>query len=188
MVLPMKCASSPLPTRGCCYGLVIAVAALVAGLDQLSKYYILQTFTEGELKPIIPNLWNLTLTFNRGAAFGLWAGLPPGWREAVLGLTTLLAVGVVFVLLRQPAYHNLRSQLALAAILGGALGNVIDRVGRGAVVDFLDFYLGNSHWPAFNIADSAICIGVTILIIFSGKTPVQGKNCCESPQNPSTIP
>lgn len=176
------------PKKTCCCGLVTAMALLVAGLDQLSKYLILQTFTEGEVKTIIPNLWNVTLAFNRGAAFGLWASLPPGWREAVLGLTTLAAVAVVVVLLKQPAYQTFRSQIALAGILGGAIGNVIDRIGRGAVVDFLDFYIADSHWPAFNVADSAICVGVFVLILFSGKVPTEGKNCCESPQNPSTIP
>jgi signal peptidase II len=174
--------------KNCCYGLVFVVALLVAGLDQLSKYLILQTFAEGEVKTVIPDLWNLTLTFNRGAAFGLWAGLPPGWREAVLGLTTLAAVGVVLVLLKQPVYQTVRSQIALAGILGGAIGNVIDRIGRGAVVDFLDFYIGTSHWPAFNVADSAICIGVFVLILFAGKVPAEGKNCCEPPPNTTTIP
>jgi signal peptidase II len=117
-------------------------------------------------------VFNLTLSFNRGAAFGLWSGLESGWREIVLASTILLALGVVGFLLTRPYYQSKVTQIALAAILGGAIGNVIDRFIYGAVVDFLDFYLGSYHWPAFNIADSAICIGVGLLL-FLPKAEVQ---------------
>ncbi len=147
------------------------LAALVtfttAALDQLTKHLILLTFSPGETVSIIPGLFNLTLTFNLGAAFGLWSGLPSGVREGVLALTNLLALGVVVYFMRQPHYRTWVAQAALAGILGGAIGNIIDRFVHGSVVDFLDFYLGNSHWPAFNVADSAICIGVTTLLIMS---------------------
>jgi signal peptidase II len=109
-------------------------------------------------------MFNLTLSFNTGAAFGLWTGLANGWREIVLGLTILMAMALVVFLLTRPYYQTLLAQTALALILGGAIGNVIDRCIYGAVVDFLDFYIGASHWPAFNVADSAICIGVGLLL------------------------
>lgn len=139
-------------------------------LDQVSKHLVLQNFQPGEIRPIIDGVFNLTLTFNRGAAFGLWSGLPPGWREGVLALTILFALLVIAYLLTRSYYQNALSQIALSAILGGACGNIIDRVRLGAVVDFLDFYYGSYHWPAFNIADSAICVGVAILLLFPTKT------------------
>jgi signal peptidase II len=148
------------------YLLVTLVSVLIIAADQLSKFYILRTFTPGEVRVVIPNLFNLTLTFNPGAAFGLWGQLGDGWRQLILGGTTCLALGVVFYFLKQPAYRNKLTQTALASILGGAIGNIIDRLcHNGTVVDFLDFYWGNAHWPAFNVADSAICVGVTLLIL-----------------------
>lgn len=148
------------------YVLVALVSFLIIASDQLSKFYILNTFTPGEVLAVIPNLFNLTLTFNPGAAFGLWGQMGDGWRQLILGVTTCAALGVVFYFLRQPAYRNKLAQTALACILGGAVGNIIDRLRHnGTVVDFLDFYWGNAHWPAFNVADSAICIGVALLIL-----------------------
>jgi signal peptidase II len=80
-------------------------------------------------------------------------------------------MGLVGFFLTRPYYRTLSAQVALSAILGGAIGNVIDRIRLGAVVDFLDFYVGNNHWPAFNVADSAICIGVAVLLLWV-KSPV----------------
>jgi len=154
--------------------LTLLVALTTTALDQLTKYLILRTFVPGEILPIIPNLFNLTLTFNLGAAFGLWSGLSDGLRQLVLASSNLLALGVVVFFMRQPGYHGRAAQAALAAILGGAVGNIIDRFTRGSVVDFLDFYIGSSHWPAFNVADSAICVGVFVLLLlpFAGSEAV----------------
>jgi signal peptidase II len=151
--------------------LVFLVASGTVALDQISKRLVLSSFQPGEIRPVIDGLFNLTLTFNRGAAFGLWSGLSSGWREVVLALTILLALAVVAFLMTRSHYQTLVAQTSLAAILGGAIGNVVDRVKFGAVVDFLDFYLGTYHWPAFNVADSAICIGVALLILLP--TPAQ---------------
>ncbi len=139
--------------------------------DQITKQLALTSFQPGEVRPIIDGLFNLTLSFNRGAAFGLWSGLESGWREVVLTITILLALSVVGFLLTRPYYHSRLAQIALAGILGGAIGNVIDRFVYGAVIDFLDFYLGSYHWPAFNIADSAICVGVGLLLILPKTSP-----------------
>jgi len=144
--------------------LVIAVVFVVVSIDQITKRAVLAAFHPGEIRPVIDGMFNLTLSFNTGAAFGLWTGLASGWREAVLGLTILMAVTLVVFLLTRPYYQTLLAQTSLALILGGALGNVIDRCAYGAVVDFLDFYIGTAHWPAFNVADSAICIGVGLLL------------------------
>jgi signal peptidase II len=148
------------------YLLVVLITGLTVALDQISKHYILSYFLPGEIRPVIPDLFNLTLTFNPGAAFGLWRDIPDGWRQVVLGVTTCAALGVVFYLLKQPGYQSRLTQTALAGILGGAIGNIIDRLRHnGTVVDFLDVFWGSYHWPAFNIADSAICLGVALLIV-----------------------
>ena len=151
----------------------ILFTTLVVGLDQLSKLIILQSVSQGEFLPVIPGFFNLTLTYNYGAAFGLWSWLPEGVRQLTLAGTICLALVVVCYFLCQPAFKNRPARAALAGILGGAIGNVIDRVYHGAVVDFLDVYVGKNHWPAFNLADSAICLGVTILLIQLGLTPQQ---------------
>jgi signal peptidase II len=154
-------------------GLVACVSIGTIVADQISKKLILDSFQPGEIRPVIDGLFNLTLTFNKGAAFGLWSGLSSGVREAVLGLTILLALGVVAFLLTRSYYQSFVAQAALSGILGGAVGNIIDRFRFGAVVDFLDWYIGTAHWPAFNIADSAICVGVALLL-FAPKVPEEG--------------
>jgi signal peptidase II len=162
--------------------LVILVASGTIALDQISKRLVLSAFQPGEVRPVIDGFFNLTLTFNRGAAFGLWSGLSSGWREVVLALTILLALVVVAFLMTRSHYQTLVAQTSLAAILGGAIGNIIDRIKFGAVVDFLDFYLGSYHWPAFNVADSAICLGVALLILLP--TPAQKPMQAEQAPSP----
>lgn len=145
------------------------VTLLTIVIDQVSKALVRAQFYEGEVRSVVDGLFNLTLTFNRGAAFGLWSNLPNVWREIVLAITICLALLVIVFFLTRSYYQNITSQVALAAILGGAIGNIIDRLRFGSVVDFLDIYLGSYHWPAFNIADSAICVGVFLLIFFAQK-------------------
>lgn len=144
---------------------VIIVMVLICVLDQLSKLAIMDWLHPGAIYPVIPKLFNLTLTFNKGIAFGLFSDFPDMWRQIFLGVTTLAAVCVLLYLLRHEYYNSKVGRFALALILGGAVGNIIDRVRLGYVVDFLDFYLGSYHWPAFNVADSAICVGIVILLI-----------------------
>ena len=161
--------------------LMVGVPLFVILTDQISKLLILQNFQRGELLPVIPGFFNLTLTFNEGAAFGLWSKLPPGWRECALGVSIAIAIFVIITFLKSPAYQSIIAKISLFSILGGAIGNVLDRFRVGAVVDFLDFYLdrayvgsslvdlaervlGSPHWPAFNIADTAISLGVLALV------------------------
>lgn len=141
------------------------VSLVVIVLDQLSKIWILNNFTYGEVWEIIPDFFNLTLVMNPGAAFGLFAGLPTMTRRIVLGVVTVIAVILVITLLKKEAKDDSYAQFGLYLILGGAFGNLIDRFRFDAVVDFLDVYIGTYHWPAFNVADSAISIGVTLLLI-----------------------
>jgi signal peptidase II len=158
-------------SRRCSTLLIAAVTAVTIIADQVSKLLILQKFQPGEILPVIPEFFNLTLTFNPGAAFGLWTNLPPGWREFALGASIALALTVVIIFLRQPMYQTKLARISLSAILGGALGNIIDRLVYGSVVDFLDVYIGNSHWPAFNVADSAISLGVIVLVLLPQRKP-----------------
>jgi signal peptidase II len=155
---------------------VLLVALFVVALDQLTKELVLQSFSIGELRPVVPDYFNLTLTFNPGAAFGLWSNLGAPWRELVLALTAGAAMFVVLFFLRHPQHQHAVAQIGLAAVLGGAIGNVIDRVRFGAVVDFLDFYVGTYHWPAFNVADAAICCGVAVLVVWPGRPAEQASS------------
>jgi len=155
----------------------LGLAAAIIALDQLSKWAVLRAFSLGESVEVT-SFFNLVLVYNRGAAFSFLSDAG-GWQKWFF---IVLALGVsawIFVMLRSEPHKRLQS-LALSLILGGALGNVIDRVLYGAVVDFLDFHLAGAHWPAFNVADSAITIGAAALIIeqlFSGKkTPEQTKD------------
>ena len=140
---------------------LLAAAILVA--DQITKWWALHGLRFGEAVPVIPGVFSLTLVMNPGLAFGMLGGVPEGFRWTV----GLLSIGAV-VLLAVIAARLLPTggpwtRLALGLIFGGAAGNLIDRLRFGAVVDYLDFYWGAYHWPAFNVADSAITVGVTIL-------------------------
>lgn len=141
------------------------VAMVVIAFDQASKLMILASLNEGDAVPIVPGFFDLTLTFNHGAAFGLMAGVQDGLRHVLLALTTTLALGAVLYFLLNDYSKDSVAQVALAMIVGGAVGNIIDRFRFGAVVDFLDVYYGSYHWPAFNVADSAICVGVFVLLL-----------------------
>ena len=130
--------------------------------DQLSKYWALQTFA-GAHQEVIPGMFNLVLVMNPGAAFGIFSSFPDETRRIALIAVSLVALMVVLRLLLVDSKGDKVSQFALVSILGGAVGNVIDRVRFDSVVDFLDFYWNNYHWPAFNVADSCICVGVAVL-------------------------
>ncbi|HMO18306.1 MAG TPA: signal peptidase II [Oligoflexia bacterium] len=157
------------------------VGLVVIVLDQYTKIAILDRFAYGEVLEVVPGLFNLTLVMNPGAAFGLFSGLPDFWRRIVLGVVTFFAVVLVLVLLKKEAKDDHYAQLGLYLVLGGAIGNLIDRFRFDAVVDFLDFYYGNYHWPAFNVADSAISVGVTLLMFRFVFFPVH-----KSDKEPST--
>ena len=139
----------------------LALAALTIAADQYSKWLVLATLQFGETVVMTP-FFNWTLTFNPGAAFSFLAAAG-GWQR---WLFTLLGLGVsawVVVMLRQSLQQRLLS-FGLSLLLGGALGNVIDRFRFGAVVDFIQLHVGDYYWPAFNVADSAICVGVGLIL------------------------
>jgi signal peptidase II len=142
--------------------LFLAVLVLIA--DQASKWWILETASDAPRVREVTDFFNLVLVRNRGVSFGMLRD-----QGAALGYLFPLVMGAVvaglLVWLRR--VHAMPVALALGAVIGGAIGNIIDRVRLGAVTDFLDFHWQGWHWPAFNIADSAICLGVIVLLIDS---------------------
>ena len=138
-----------------------ALALLVVLLDQLTKYWVSASFHYGEARAYT-GFFNLVLTHNQGAAFSFLA-TAAGWQRGFFIGIALIAIVVIGVLLARHARDRLFC-LSLALILGGAIGNVIDRIVLGYVVDFLDFHVAGWHWPAFNLADSAITAGAVLLV------------------------
>ena len=144
-------------------GPLLTLAALVL-LDQLSKWWIMVNFILYESREIIPGLFSLVYYTNSGAAFGLLAGESSLLRRLFFIGVALAALVLLSLLYRQVRYQGRLYLYALALIAAGAIGNLIDRVRFGEVTDFLDFYWGAYHWPAFNVADSAITVGVLLFI------------------------
>jgi signal peptidase II len=145
--------------------LFVSLAVLV--LDQWTKWLVELHLPSQAAHPLIPGFLNLTHVRNTGVAFGLFAaqGTTNGsWLLTLLGLAALTAVGVYFWF--TPSRDRLLLS-ALALVVGGAVGNLVDRVISGAVTDFIDVYVGAHHWPAFNVADSAISIGIALMAIDS---------------------
>lgn len=140
----------------------LGVATIVILLDQLSKITISKLFYYGESLPVT-SFFNLILTYNKGAAFSFLAN-ESGWQRHLFTAIGILAALYIIYLIKNHSSQRLFC-LALAFILGGAIGNVIDRVMYGHVIDFLDFYYARSHFPAFNLADSAICLGAGLFIL-----------------------
>ena len=142
----------------------LLVALAVFAADQLTKWVIGSAIPLHDSWPVIPGFFRLTHVKNRGAAFGIFADSTSPMKIEVLILLSVVALVVVLMLLwGQPGAR--RIGLGLALILGGALGNLIDRLAHGSVVDFLEFYLRGFHWPAFNVADSAIVMGAGLLVL-----------------------
>lgn len=141
------------------YGL----AGLVVVLDQLSKWVALENIRYGEVIYVAP-FWNWVLTYNPGAAFSFLAD-QPGWQRWFFTVLALVVSAWIALELRKSTGQKLLC-LALALVMGGALGNVVDRVRFGAVVDFIQWHAAGFYWPAFNVADSAITVGAILLVFF----------------------
>ena len=139
----------------------LLIAGVVIALDQASKYAAVQALAGQPPLEVTP-FFNLLLVYNRGAAFSFLAGMG-GWQRELFSAIALIASIWIVFMLRRYAQQTLFC-IALSLILGGAIGNLIDRVTVGAVVDFLDLHVFGWHWPAFNIADSAITCGAALLI------------------------
>jgi len=141
-----------------------AIAIVVVVFDRLTKWLVEERLDLQETINIIPGFFRITHVQNKGAAFGLFAETSSEWRVTLLVMLSVVALIVVAGLLWKNHHSMLTTGIGLSLILGGAIGNLWDRVVAGHVVDFLDFYLGTYHWPAFNIADSAIVSGALLLV------------------------
>jgi signal peptidase II len=140
-------------------GLIIALLVFVA--DLATKEWMLALIFDPPRRIVLTGFFNLTPVWNRGVSFGLFAGHQE-WIPWILSLVAIIIAAGLFVWLRRA--RNPLLAVALGLVIGGALGNVIDRVRFGAVVDFLDFHISGYHWPAFNIADAAISLGVVMIL------------------------
>lgn len=142
----------------------LLVAAAILLLDQVSKWTVLEALAPGELRRVLPGFFNLTHVRNRGAAFGLFSEAESTVVLILLVGFSLAALALVLALLWR-GVAAWTTGWGLALIFGGAVGNLMDRLRSGSVVDFLDFHLGGYHWPAFNLADSAIVVGAGLLLL-----------------------
>ncbi len=152
------------PRRRALWLMLAAVAVPVLVADQASKLYVAAHLRLYASIPIVPHLLDLTYTRNPGAAFSLFTNLPAQFREGFLFTITAIAIIVLTVLLARAREVSWQT-VGLALIMGGAFGNLIDRVGRGVVIDFIHVHYYGWSYPVFNLADSAITIGVAILLI-----------------------
>ncbi len=145
------------------WGYALFLSAVIIVLDQVTKYWVQQHFQLYEFLPIT-SFFNLTLAYNTGAAFSFLADAG-GWQRWFLAVVAAGMSVFLIVWLRQLRQGQTWQAVALALVLGGAIGNLWDRLAYGYVIDFLDFYWGSYHWPAFNVADSAITVGAIMLMI-----------------------
>lgn len=148
------------------------LSILVILLDQFAKYWIMHYLSGGKSLRLLP-FFNLILSYNEGAAFG-FLGRQSGWQVLFLSTISVIVIVVLLIWLLRLSYPSAWAACALSLVIGGAAGNLIDRVRYSVVTDFFDFHIGNWHYATFNVADSAIVIGVFMLLLqtcFKKKQP-----------------
>jgi signal peptidase II len=141
------------------------ISLVIVLLDQFAKLLVLRSMPLGQNIPIVLGFFDLTFVLNPGAAFSLFATLPEWLRNPFFILISVAAAVLIVVYRSRYLRENRLASVSLALILGGAIGNLIDRLRYGVVVDFLDAHIYQYHWPIFNVADSAISVGVTLLLL-----------------------
>ena len=152
-------------------GFYFGIAGAIVALDQVTKALVDRYLELHESKTIVEGLARLTYVQNRGAAFGILSDADLPYQSLLFSIVSILALGAIAVYAwKLPAAQRL-PQTALALIMGGAVGNLLDRVRLGYVIDYVDVYWGRHHWPAFNVADSAISIGVALLVLDILRSP-----------------
>ena len=163
-------------------GRVALIAGLVVVADQLAKLAVAWSFPFGWEREIVPGFFRLVHTRNRGVAFSLLADSGPTVQTGLLVLVILVVAFIIWQLAR--GGNDGLASVGLSLVLGGAIGNLIDRVARGAVVDFLDFFVNwggaEHHWPAFNVADSAISVGAGVVILAEILLAASGRRASSS--------
>lgn len=140
--------------------LVLILGLVITVLDQVSKYMVRLTFAVGESRPVIQDFFDLTYVRNTGAAWGILGG-----QNASLTILSVVMLAAILIFRRSFLSDTWEHRVALGLMVGGIVGNLMDRLRLGWVTDFLDFHYRGYHWPSFNVADSAICIGVGIYIL-----------------------
>lgn len=147
------------------YKLLLMITPVVIVIDQIVKIYVDQTMELYQTIEIVENYFNLTYIRNKGAAFGMLANMDEAWRVPFFLCISVIAIGAILYTLHAYKDSSRIFPVALAMILGGAVGNMIDRARLGEVIDFILVHWHQYHWPAFNVADSAITVGVGMLIL-----------------------
>jgi len=145
--------------------LVASVSAGVLALDQLTKWWIRSDLRPGESIPVLGSCFHIVHARNPGGAFSFLAGAHAGFRTVFFLVASVVAIAVLVHLIRTTPQRQKLLLVALSGLLGGALGNLVDRVRLGHVTDFLDFHWEGYHWPAFNVADSFITLGLCVLVL-----------------------
>jgi signal peptidase II len=144
--------------------ILVIVTVVVVAMDQLTKQAVVSRFSPHESYPVIDGFFNFVYVLNPGAAFGFLAKASEGFRSLFFIGVTALVMGLIAYYVVKSEQENTLNVFGLTLIFSGAVGNLLDRVRFGAVVDFLDFYIHSWHWPAFNVADSAITMGAVLMI------------------------
>jgi signal peptidase II len=152
---------------GICWAGALAIAGVVIALDQATKAWVLHALPGAPPLTVIPGFFDLTFSRNTGGVFGLGAGTPTLGRRAFFVGATAIALGMIVAFLKRWGRESRLLTLSLSLVAGGAVGNLVDRVRFGSVVDFIDWHWRNHHWYTFNVADSAISVGAVLLIVHS---------------------
>ncbi|HID98471.1 MAG TPA: signal peptidase II [Thermodesulfobacteriaceae bacterium] len=149
--------------------LFFLIAVCVIAADQVLKVLVISNLHFHEVRAVLPGFFNITYITNTGAAFGFLAG-PDSWRHIFFQTVSVIALGSLIFLYRTSRQKDYPLFFGSSLVFGGAAGNLIDRIRSRSVIDFLDFYVGSYHWPAFNLADTAITVGGIFLIWHFFKT------------------
>lgn len=158
----------------------LLVSLAILALDQVTKEIVNRSLYLHETHIVIPNFFNIVHTRNSGAVFGFFQDPTSSVLPRLLMLLSCAALALVALFFHRSDPHERMNLFGLSLILGGAVGNIMDRVLRLSVVDFLEFYVGGFHWPAFNVADSAICVGIFFLVLRALKDPAEAPPSAES--------
>jgi signal peptidase II len=145
--------------------MLVSAPLTIVAIDQATKLWVMGRMDLFESWPVLPGLFSITYVRNPGAAFGLFADMGDLARMAILVGVSLLAVGLLTAFFLRSPHADRVSRIAAVLVMGGAVGNLIDRIRFGEVIDFLDVYLGRYHWPAFNVADSCITVGIGLFVL-----------------------
>jgi len=172
---------------GVSWWMAVSIAAVVLALDQATKAWVLHALPGAPPLTVIPGYFDLVYSRNTGGVFGLLAGAPSFGRRAFFVGATAVAIGVIIVFLRRWGHESRLLTVSLALVAGGAIGNLVDRLRFGSVVDFIDWHWRAYHWYTFNIADSAISTGAVLLIVHS-LLPEPSPTCAGRPAPPPPGP